>query len=116
MRRRRAGPARRGIGDGSVAEGPRGRTVVNGQADWRLFTGDETALPGIAAMIESLPAGERAFAIVEVAGPDDEQPIETAAELEVLWLHRGGAPVAPSRALVGRWPTSICRTASARPA
>ena len=87
-------------GDGLIAEGPRGRTVVNGPADWRLFTGDETALPGIAAMIESLPAGERALAIVEVAGPDDEQPIETSAALDVLWLHRGGAPVAPSRALV----------------
>ena len=70
MRRRPAGPARRGTGTAD-AEGPRGRTVVNGPADWRLFTGDETALPGIAAMIESLPAGERAFAIVEVAGPDD---------------------------------------------
>ncbi len=88
------------LGDRLVAEGPRGRTVVSGEADWRLFTGDETALPGIAAMIESLPRGERAFAIVEVAGPDEEQPIETAAELEVLWLHRGGAPAAPSRALI----------------
>jgi NADPH-dependent ferric siderophore reductase len=87
-------------GDRIVAEGPRGRTVVSGEADWRLFTGDETALPGIAAMIESLPAGERAFAIVEVAGPDDEQPIETAARLEPVWLHRGGAPAAQSRGLI----------------
>jgi NADPH-dependent ferric siderophore reductase len=86
-------------GDGLLAEGPRGRTAVNGQADWRLFTGDETALPGIAAMIEQLPAGERAFAIVEVAGPDDEQPIETEADLQIQWLHRGRAPVAPSQSL-----------------
>ena len=88
------------IGDDLVAEGPRGRTVVSGPADWRLFTGDETALPGIAAMIEQLPKGERAFAIVEVAGPADEQSIETRADLEVTWLHRGGAPVSPSRALI----------------
>lgn len=87
-------------GDQIAAEGPRGRTVVSGEADWRLFTGDETALPGIAAMIEQLPRGERAFAIVEVAGPEDEQPIETAADLEVIWLHRGGAPIAPSRRLI----------------
>lgn len=87
-------------GDALIAEGPRGRTVVSGEADWRLFTGDETALPGIAAMIEQLPRGERAFAIVEVAGPDDEQPIATAAELELVWLHRGGAPAAPSRVLI----------------
>ena len=88
-------------GDGLIAEGPRGRTVVSGEADWRLFTGDETALPGIAAMIESLPRGERAFAIVEVNSSEDEQPIETAAELEIIWLHRGGgAPATPSRSLV----------------
>ena len=87
-------------GDPILAEGPRGRTVVSGEADWRLFTGDETALPGIAAMIESLPAGERAFAIIEIGDREDEQAIETAARLDVTWLHRGGAPTAPSQALI----------------
>ena len=88
------------IGETILAEGPRGRTTVSGEADWRLFTGDETALPGIAAMIESLPAGERAFAIVEVAGPEDEQPIETAAELDIRWLRRQGRRTTPSWALI----------------
>jgi NADPH-dependent ferric siderophore reductase len=88
-------------GDALIAEGPRGRTFVSGEADWRLFTGDETALPGIAAMIEGLPRGERAFAIVEVAGPEDEQPIATKADLDVRWLHRGEATTAPSQALIG---------------
>jgi len=87
-------------GDTMLAEGPRGRTVVSGEADWRLFTGDETALPGIAAMVESLPAGERAFAFVEVAGPEEEQQIETPARLDIVWLHRGGAPTAPSQGLI----------------
>jgi NADPH-dependent ferric siderophore reductase len=84
------------IGETIEAQGPRGRTTVSGEADWRLFTGDETALPGIAAMIESLPAGERAIAFVEVASAADEQPIETAADLELHWLHRHGDPAAPS--------------------
>jgi NADPH-dependent ferric siderophore reductase len=88
------------IGETILAEGPRGRTTVSGAADWRLFTGDETALPGIAAMVESLPAGERAFAIVEVAGADDEQSIETAAELDIRWLRRKGKRTAPSWALI----------------
>jgi NADPH-dependent ferric siderophore reductase len=88
------------IGDEIVAEGPRGRTSVRGDADWRLFTGDETALPGIAAMIESLPAGEHAIAFIEVAGPEDEQPIETAARLDLTWLHRAGPPRAPSLGLM----------------
>ena len=88
------------IGDEIVAEGPRGRTSVRGAADWRLFTGDETALPGIAAMIESLPAGEHAVAFIEVAGPEEEQPIQTAARLELTWLHRAGPPRAPSLGLM----------------
>jgi NADPH-dependent ferric siderophore reductase len=88
------------IGETIVAQGPRGRTTVSGEADWRLFAGDETALPGITAMIESLPAGERAFAIVEVAGPEDEQAIETAAELDIRWLHRTGRRTAPSWPLI----------------
>ncbi len=89
------------LGDEITAHGPRGRTTVSGPADWRLFTGDETALPGIAAMIESLPAGERAFAFVEVAGPEDEQPIETAADLAMVWLHRGAPPRPASPLLIG---------------
>jgi NADPH-dependent ferric siderophore reductase len=88
------------IGEEIVAEGPRGRTSAAGEADWRLFTGDETALPGIAAMIESLPARERAFAIVEVAGPEEEQAIESDAAVEVRWLHRGGLPTAASPRLI----------------
>lgn len=89
------------IGDPLLAEGPRGRTVINNRADWHLFTGDETALPAIAAMIESLPAGVRAFAFVEVAGPEEEVAIETEARVDFAWLHRGGPPVAASAGLIG---------------
>jgi NADPH-dependent ferric siderophore reductase len=89
------------LGDQVTAQGPRGRTTIAGAADWRLFTGDETALPAIAAMIESLPTGERAIAIVEVAGPEEIQPIHTAAQVEIAWLHRCGPPGAASPGLIG---------------
>jgi NADPH-dependent ferric siderophore reductase len=88
------------LGDAIVADGPRGRTSVRGPADWRLFAGDETGLPGIAAMIERLPAGEHAVAFIEVAGPQEEQVIETAARLDLTWLHRDGPPRAPSLGLM----------------
>jgi NADPH-dependent ferric siderophore reductase len=91
---------RAALGDTITAEGPRGRTSVRGVADWRLFTGDETALPGIAAMIERLPASEHAIAFIEVAGAEEEQPIETAAKLDLTWLHRDGPPRAPSLGLM----------------
>ena len=62
-------------------------------ADWTLLVADETGLPALAAIVESLPAGHRSIALVEVAGPDEQQVIETAANLDLSWLHRGeGAP------------------------
>lgn len=88
------------LGDDLIAQGPRGRTHVSGVADWRLFTGDETALPGIAHMIEQLPAGERAFAFIEVAGPEERQEIVTRADAEITWLYRSGQPAAPSLGLI----------------
>ena len=88
------------IGDPVLAEGPRGRVVINPYADWHLFAGDETALPAIAAMLEVLPAEARAYALIEVAGPMEEQRLETDAELEALWIHRQAAPGVPSAALI----------------
>jgi NADPH-dependent ferric siderophore reductase len=88
------------IGDPVLAEGPHGRIAVNRHADWHLFAGDETALPAIAAMLEALPSEARAYALIEVAGPEEEQRLDTRAELEVLWVHRQGPFT--SRALVER--------------
>lgn len=79
------------------AVGPRGKITVDPEADWHLFAGDEAALPGIAAMVESLAPGSSARAIVEVDGPQDEQPLVAPAgvPLELTWLHRAG--VEPGR-------------------
>ena len=49
----------------------------------------------------TLPASARAFALIEVEGAQDEQPLPSEAQLEALWLHRGG-PAAPSAALIER--------------
>jgi NADPH-dependent ferric siderophore reductase len=83
------------LDDTIEADGPRGRTQVAPDADWHFFAGDETCLPGIFAMVESLPAGARASVVLEVAGREDEQPLESAAEVDLRWLHRGG-PARPS--------------------
>lgn len=64
----------------------------------KLFVGDETALPAIAAWCESLAVGERAQVHVEVDGDADELPLESDAELQVHWHHRDG--VAPGRSAV----------------
>ncbi|MCF3639299.1 siderophore-interacting protein [Rhizobium sp. TRM95111] len=60
-------------------------------AGWNLLAGDETALPAIARILESLPADARGLAFVEVQDENEELPIRTPAGMEVRWLHRGKA-------------------------
>ncbi|MFE2432588.1 siderophore-interacting protein [Streptomyces sp. NPDC059373] len=90
-----AGPWAAGVqpGDDLFFGGPGGAYAPDEDADWHLLAGDESALPAIAAALERLPAGAKAYAFVEVDGPADEQKPETAAEAEIVWLHRDGAPV-----------------------
>ncbi|MET9010952.1 siderophore-interacting protein [Streptomyces olivaceoviridis] len=71
--------------------GPGGAYAPDLDADWHLLAGDESALPAIARALETLPAGARAHAFVEVSGPEEEQKIDT--EVPVVWLHRGDRPV-----------------------
>jgi NADPH-dependent ferric siderophore reductase len=85
-----------GTGDTIVAAGPRGHTYLR-EADWHLFVGDETCIPGIAAMLEALPRGDKAFAVLEIADDAERQPIASGAP--VIWLPRNGAPPGPSRLL-----------------
>ncbi|MCS5718835.1 siderophore-interacting protein [Herbiconiux sp. CPCC 205763] len=63
--------------------------------DWRpgdaidyLLAGDETAAPAICSILESLPAGTRAHAFIEVPHPDDAIDISTDADVSVTWLGR----------------------------
>ncbi|MEU0004866.1 siderophore-interacting protein [Streptomyces sp. NPDC006314] len=71
--------------------GPGGAYAPDPDADWHLLAGDESALPAIARALETLPAGARTHAFVEVSGPGEEQKIDS--EVEVVWLHRGDRPV-----------------------
>ncbi|MET9393918.1 siderophore-interacting protein [Streptomyces sp. NPDC006624] len=71
--------------------GPGGAYAPDPEADWHLLAGDESALPAIACALEALPRGARAFAFVEISGPEEEQKIDS--DVEVVWLHRGGRPL-----------------------
>jgi NADPH-dependent ferric siderophore reductase len=73
--------------------GPGGGYAPRPDADWHLLAGDESALPAIAAALERLPAGAPAHAFIEVAGPEEEQKLETSGEATITWLHRGAATV-----------------------
>jgi NADPH-dependent ferric siderophore reductase len=70
--------------------GPVGRPVR--QANWYVLGGDETALPAISRLLETLPAATRGVAFIEVADAGERQPIANATQIEVCWLERQGAP------------------------
>lgn len=66
----------------------------------RILVADESALPAVGAIVESLPAGAKASVFVEVYGPAEEQRFETAADVDVTWIHRGhGADGSGARAV-----------------
>ncbi len=78
-------------GDTLEAIGPRGQIVVDEAADWHLFVGDETALPGMAAMIESLPPQVPGVMIVELPARADGHDPEVGSDqdVQVTWIERG---------------------------
>ncbi|GAA2081072.1 siderophore-interacting protein [Streptomyces albiaxialis] len=56
--------------------------------DWILLSGDETALPAIAATLEQLPEDTRVRAWIEVPSRADVQELRAPADAEVVWLVR----------------------------
>lgn len=70
-----------------------------GGIEWRpglaqnvLLAGDETAVPAISAILESLPEDISGHAFLEVPDGSDCQEIRTRSRVGVSWLARGGRP------------------------
>lgn len=83
-------------GDPAVLVGPdaRGDSARVG-VEWRpgaarevLLAGDETAVPAICSIVESLPAGMTGQAFLEVPTAADRLAVRAPAGLEVHWLPR----------------------------
>ncbi|UNO42835.1 siderophore-interacting protein [Streptomyces sp. MST-110588] len=60
--------------------------------DWILITGDETALPAVAGILEWLPPGTRAKVWIEVPHADDRQELPTLADADITWIVREEVP------------------------
>ncbi|WP_458723640.1 siderophore-interacting protein [Pseudomonas brenneri] len=69
--------------------GPRGSMIVPDIFDSYLLVGDETALPAIARRLEELPAGRKVLAVIEIADEHEQQALDSAADVEVIWVVRG---------------------------
>ena len=70
--------------------GPRGSMLVPDIFDSYLLIGDETALPAIARRLEGLAANRHALVVIEVENAAEQQPLESAAQVEVIWVLREG--------------------------
>jgi NADPH-dependent ferric siderophore reductase len=70
--------------------GPRGSMIVPDIFDSYLLIGDETALPAIARRLEGLAANRRALVIIEVENGKEQQVLQSAAEVDVIWVLREG--------------------------
>lgn len=70
--------------------GPRGSMIVPDIFDSYLLIGDETALPAIARRLEGLAANRKALVVIEVENGREQQVLESAAQVNVIWVLREG--------------------------
>ncbi|MFJ3302552.1 siderophore-interacting protein [Streptomyces sp. NPDC086549] len=75
--------------------------------DLVIVWGDGTALPAASAILESLPAGTRARAWLEVPHAGDIQDLATEADAEITWLvHDTGSPMAADAVRAAQLPAA----------
>lgn len=87
-------------GDPLILIGPDDRsTDWRTGLDWRpggacrfLLAGDETAVPAIASIIESLPFETKADVIMEIPTPDDQLDLTPSADVTITWVPRNNQP------------------------
>jgi NADPH-dependent ferric siderophore reductase len=72
--------------------GPGGAYTPAPDADWHLLVGDASVIPAISAALPRIPAGTPVHVVVEVDGPEEEQPLDSPGDLELTYLHRSAGP------------------------
>lgn len=90
---------------GPAANGPK-------HAEFHVLVGDETALPGIARILENLPATATGHVFIEVDTKSDELPLHCPAGMAVVWLHRNGTDAGTTTLLEDsirtiKWPEQL---------
>lgn len=61
------------------------------QAEFHVLMGDETGLPGIARILETLDENASGLAFIEIEGPSEIQSLKQPSGVKVRWLFREGA-------------------------
>ncbi|END3382373.1 siderophore-interacting protein [Vibrio alginolyticus] len=73
-------------GDTISIVGPGSISNLNTEADWFFMAADMTALPALSAKIRTLPEEAKGYAVISVMSPDDIQPLQAPAGMELIWL------------------------------
>ena len=73
----------------------------NGERLTLTMTGDETCIPAIAHILETMPASTKAFVFIEVDNRNGEIELQTQADAVIRWVHRNGAPAGPGDLMNG---------------
>jgi NADPH-dependent ferric siderophore reductase len=77
-------------GDTLQLLGPGGAYTPDPDANWHLMVGDPSVIPAISASLRRIPEGVPVHVILEVDGPEDEQPLNTPGDLRLTYLHTNG--------------------------
>lgn len=64
-----------------------GKSELYARAENYLLVADATGIPVLAAILEDLPETAKGVCIIEVHGKEDEQQLQTQAEVSFIWLH-----------------------------
>jgi NADPH-dependent ferric siderophore reductase len=72
--------------------GPGGAYTPDPAADWHLLVGDASVIPAVAASLARIPAGIPVIVVLEVDGPEEEQPLDSPGALDLRWVHRSLPP------------------------
>jgi NADPH-dependent ferric siderophore reductase len=80
------------VGQSLTIAGPGRNYVIDPAAEWFLLAGDDTAIPAISTILETLPASASARVFIEVVDRQDEVEIPAHPNTVVTWLHRGADP------------------------
>ncbi|MFZ4928022.1 siderophore-interacting protein [Chryseobacterium sp. Mn2064] len=64
-----------------------GKIELYGKADHYFLVADATGIPVLAAILEDLPTEAKGICIIEVHGKEDEQNLQTNADIQFIWIH-----------------------------
>jgi NADPH-dependent ferric siderophore reductase len=80
------------VGQAVEVVAPRGKIFLAGDVRRHIFLGDDAAVPAAMAMMDALPPGSAAQALLEVGDADEERDLVAppGVELTTSWLHRDG--------------------------